>query len=75
MKNLKILALGALISLSFAPTAYSMNNQETAKKTYEAIADWFSKLNWIDKIRLKAMVDKCKDIEWSKVFEYVKAAK
>ena len=66
MNKTKKIALLLLMSTSIISTpCFAGKDKEQA--TYEAVAKWIMSVNWYKKLKLKTAVDKCKEIEWSKV--------
>ena len=74
MKTLRKIALFTLMSFSVLSVSSSFCMRDYSKMTedgYKALAKWFVDSDWYTKLRLKAAIDKMKEIEWSKVFEYI----
>lgn len=81
MKTFRKVALFALIScsvLSVSSTFCMKNDKDYSTLTergYKAIANWFATQDWVTKAKMYNAIKKLKDIEWSKVKEYVYPSK
>lgn len=77
MKTIRKIALYTLLSFSAlsVSSTYCMKDKvdysKMTEKGYKALAAWVASVNWSERLKIAAAIEKAKAIDWAEVYKWL----